>query len=377
MGWNVICFLSVSMQGCLIFLFVIMNTPYHPTQFAPIVLFVYNRPFETQRTLNALKLNTYAQQSDLYIYSENADLHADVQTVKDVFQVRKMISNVTGFKSVRVIEWERHMGLAHSIINGTSEVLQKHGRVIVLEDDLITSPNFLSYINQTLDYYEGNRQVMSVTGFSFKVNVPSDYEYDTYFTRRLCTYGWGTWLDRWETVDWEVKDYNSFKWNPIALFRFMRGGQDLPRMLSAYMKGKLRAWSIRFCYHQFKTNTYTVYPTQSKIDNIGYNAKGTNTTRRKRFDTVLFQPSDNHSFHLAKDVFLNRSINRSFLKKYTIVNRIIANYFDWANMETWRNIPKQIARWFSWVSSIFVSDIELRFPEAYSSSRLRVDAERI
>ena len=358
-----------------------MNTPCFPTSFAPVVLFVYNRPFETQRTLNALKLNKYAQQSDLYIYSDNADLRADVQTVKDVFQVRKMISNVTGFKSVRVIEWERRMGLANSIIRGTSEVLKKHGRVIVVEDDLITSPNFLSYINQTLDCYQENRQVISVSGFSFKVDIPSDYKYDTYFTRRMCTYGWGTWLDRWENVDWEVKDYDSYRWNPSALLRFMRGGQDLPRMLSAYKKGKLHAWSIRFCYHQFKTNTYTVYPTQSKVDNIGYNGKGTNTTRRKRFDTVIFQPSDNLSFRLAKDVFLDRSINRSFLKKYTIVNRIIANYFDWVHLETLRSIPKRVAQWFSRLNSVFVQDLpdmRLRFPEAYSSSRFRaVDPESI
>ena len=355
-----------------------MNISYNPPQFAPIVLFVYNRPFETQQTLNALKQNTYAQQSDLYIYSDNASFNADYQVVKDVFQVRKMISNVTGFNSVRVVEWENHMGLANSIIKGTTDVLQKYGRVIVLEDDLITSPNFLSYTNQALEYYQDNRQVISVTGFSFKVNIPSGYKYDSYFARRMCTYGWGTWLDRWEKVDWEVKDYASYKWNPIALFRFMRGGQDLPRMLSAYMKGQLNAWSIRFCYHQFKTNTYTVYPVQSKIDNIGYNSHGTNTTRRKRFDRVIYQPSSNLSFHLPEDVFLNRSINRSFLRKYTIVNRIIANYFDWVNMKMWRTFPKQIALWFSRFGSAFVQDIELHFPEAYPSQKFRaVDPESV
>lgn len=304
----------------------LMNISYHPMQFAPIVLFVYNRPKETQQVLDTLKRNKYAESSDLYIYSDNADLNADTQTVEDVLLVRKIISNVTGFKSVHVIEWEYRMGLANSIIQGITSVLQKHGRVIVLEDDVITSPNFLSYINQTLDYYEENRQVISVTGFTFEVKIPSDYEYDVYFTRRTNTYGWGTWLDRWEGIDWEMKDYSSFRWNLFALFRFMRGGQDLPRLLSAYMKGKLSAWSIRFCYYQFKTDTYTVYPTQSKVDNIGFHSKGTNTTRRKRFDTVVFRPSDNLSFHLAKDVFLNRKINGSFLKKYTIINRIIANY---------------------------------------------------
>jgi len=299
----------------------------YPTHFAPVVLFVYNRPKETQQALDTLKLNKYAESSDLYIYSDNADSNADAQTIEAVLQVRKIISNVTGFKSVHVIEWEYRMGLANSIIQGVTNVLQKYGRVIVLEDDLITSPNFLSYINQTLDYYEENRQVISVTGFTFKVDIPSDYEYDVYFTRRTSTYGWGTWLDRWKDIDWEMKNYASFKWNPFALFRFMRGGQDLPRLLSAYMKGKLNAWSIRFCYHQFKTNTYTVYPTQTKVDNIGFNTNGTNTTRRKRYDTVIFQPSDNFSFHLAKKVFLNRKINRNFLKKYTIISRIIANYF--------------------------------------------------
>ena len=340
-----------------------MHTSYYPTQLAPIILFVYNKPYETQRTLNALKQNRYAEQSDLYIYSDGFDASIGAKTVKDILQVRKMISNVTGFKSVHVVEREHNMGLANSITQGVSEVLQKHGRAIILEDDLITSPNFLSYINQALDYYKDNRQVNSVTGFTFKVDIPSDYEYDTYFTRRMCTYGWGTWLDRWEHVDWHVQDYASFKWNPIAWFRFMRGGQDLPRLLSAYMKGKLKAWSIPYCYHQFKTNTYTVYPTQSKVDNIGYNAKGSNTTRRKRFDTVVYQPSNHLSFHLAKDVFLDRTINRRFLKKYTMVYRIIANYFDWTRMDVLRNIPRKIALWLKRMASAFAMGVEVRIPK--------------
>jgi len=290
---------------------------------SPIILFVYNRPEETEKTLNALRQNFLAESSDLYIFSDAAKNESSEQKVR---QVREIIASVEGFKSVTTVIAPENKGLAKSIIDGVTTVLEKYGRAIVLEDDLITSPNFLSFMNQALNLYENNKQIISISGHTFRVAIPKDYEYDVYFTCRLSSYGWGIWLDRWETIDWEVKDYNSFRWNLKKNLQFMLGGEDLPRMLAAYMKGKISSWSIRVAYHQFKTQTCTVYPTASKLDNIGYNTKGTNTTRRKIFDKIDFQPSNQETFRFPENVVLNKKINRSFLKKYRIINRIIAKY---------------------------------------------------
>ena len=290
---------------------------------APIILFVYNRPVKTGKTLNALRQNFLAENSDLYIFSDAAK---DESAEEKVQEVRKIIHSITGFQSVTIIAVSENKGLANSIIDGVTTVLKKYGKAIVIEDDLITSPNFLSFMNQALDIYENNKQVISISGFTFQVNVPNDYEYDAYFTRRMSSNGWGTWFDRWENIDWKIKDYDSFRWNLKKNLQFMLGGEDLPRMLAAYMKGKIHSWAIRFAYHQFKMQTYTIYPTTSKADNIGFNVTGTNTTRRKFYDKIDFQPSNECTFRFPEKIVLNKKINRSFLKRHRTINRIIANY---------------------------------------------------
>ncbi|GHT75459.1 glycosyl transferase [Bacteroidia bacterium] len=291
---------------------------------APIVLFVYNRPEATQKAIEALQSNLLASETELYIFSDAAK----DETVKEkVIAVRKIIHSINGFKTITIIEAGENKGLANSVIDGVSVVLQKYGKAIVLEDDLITSPNFLSFMNQALDFYADNQQVISISGLTFRVDVPKDYQYGVYYTHRMSSYGWGTWLDRWEAIDWNVNDYNSFKYNLKKNLQFMKGGEDLPRMLAAYMKGKINSWAIRFCYHQYKTGTYTVYPTQSKVDNIGFGKKGTNTVRQKKYDVIDFAESCETVFSFPDKVFINRHINKSFLRKYRTINRIIANYF--------------------------------------------------
>ena len=292
---------------------------------APVILFVYNRPEETKKTLGALRQNLLAQETDLYIFSDAAKDESSEQKVQEV---RKIIHSVDGFQSVTIIAASENKGLASSIITGVSSVLLKHKKAIVLEDDLITSPNFLSFMNQALETYENNKKIISISGLTFQVNIPKDYEYDVYFTRRMSSYGWGTWLDRWENIDWEVKDYDSFRWNLKKNLQFMRGGEDLPRMLAAYMKGKIYSWAIRFAYHQYKTGTYTVYPTISKVDNIGFSSGASNTIRKKRYDVIEFNESKNLVFHFAPEVQINSIINKAFLRKYRTLNRIIANYFS-------------------------------------------------
>ena len=292
---------------------------------APVIVFVYNRPEETLIALDALRVNLLADETDLYVFSDAAKDESSEQKVQEV---RKIIHSIKGFKSISIVEQEENKGLASSIIAGVSSILLKHRKAIILEDDLVTSPNFLSYMNQALSVYENNKQIISISGLTFHVNIPQDYEYDVYFTRRMSSYGWGTWLDRWEDIDWEVKDYNSFRWNLKKNLQFMRGGEDLPRMLAAYMKGKIHSWAIRFAYHQYKTGTYTVYPTVSKVDNIGFSSGASNTLRKKRYDVIEFNESKELVFRFASEAQINPAINPAFLRKYRTLNRIIANYFS-------------------------------------------------
>ena len=179
---------------------------------SPIVLFVYNRLEHTKRTVGALKKNKLAKESQLYIFS---DAPKNDEAVPMVKQVRKFIKKVDGFKKVEIIERNKNFGLANSIITGVTEVINKHGKVIVLEDDIVTSPAFLVYINRLLEVYKNNKKIYAITGYnqpSRIMKIPKDYPYDVYFHPRAASWSWGTWKDRWNKADWEVKDFEKFSW---------------------------------------------------------------------------------------------------------------------------------------------------------------------
>ncbi len=164
---------------------------------SPICLFTYNRLSETKETVEALKDNLLASESDLLVFSDG---WKNELAKNDVLSVRKFISSINGFKSVKVIESGVNKGLARSIIEGVTQLINEYGSVIVMEDDLITSPNFLSYMNQSLNFYRNNSKVWSVSGFSFPINYPENYGFDNSFGVRASSWGWATWKDRWERL---------------------------------------------------------------------------------------------------------------------------------------------------------------------------------
>lgn len=133
---------------------------------SPIVLFAYNRINHIQQVIKALLRNEYASDSDLIIYS---DASKNDNTVQEVQCVRQYLSTVSGFKSVKVIERLENFGLAKNIIDGVTSVINQYGKVIVLEDDLVVSPYFLKYMNEALDFYEKEEQVISIHGYIYPV----------------------------------------------------------------------------------------------------------------------------------------------------------------------------------------------------------------
>ena len=191
-----------------------------------------------------------------------------------------------------------------------------------MEDDLITSKNFLSFINQALIHYKDNSKVFSISGFT--VNVNGLDTNDIYFTLRGSSWGWGTWKDRWDNVDWEVKDYDVFVKDKKARRAFNQMGTDMTSMLNKQMRGQINSWAIRWCYHQFKNSLFTVYPAKSKIDNIGFNRNATHTKGKfNRFKTELDNNSlINTDFNFSDNLSLNDKIIKQFTKPFTISERI-------------------------------------------------------
>lgn len=285
--------------------------------YSPVLLFCYNRKLVLEKTVASLIKNVGAEKTDLYIFSDGPKNPEDVTIISEL---REYLKSITGFKSTTILESEINNGLAKSIINGVSKILEIHDSVIVLEDDLLTSKNFLGYMNQCLELYKNKSRVFSISGYSPPIKRSKNYTYDAYFFPRNSSHGWATWNNRWKEVNWEVPDFESFIKNKSERAKFNIGGSDLSRMLQRQMEGKVNSWSIRFCYHQYKTGTYTVYPVISKIQNIGFGPGATHTNTYNRYHTPIDMRENLH-FELPEDVILDENFIGKFREFYSLKSR--------------------------------------------------------
>jgi len=285
---------------------------------APICLFTYNRFEETKLTIEHLQKNHLAEESELYIFSDGAKKNS---AVKSVDAVRQYLKTVNGFRQVKVIESEVNKGLAKSIITGVSQIINDYGCVIVLEDDLITAPNFLTYMNQALDFYQDKQKVWSVSGFSFPINYEDDYKFDNSFGVRASSWGWATWENRWDLVNWDVPDYADFVNNKVEKKAFNRGGSDMCKMLNDQMTGKINSWAIRFCYAQFKQNKLDVYPVKSKVQNIGFSKNASNTQGMDTRFTTRLDDTNKKSFDFSENIIVDKKLLKQFVKPYSLFMR--------------------------------------------------------
>lgn len=285
-------------------------------ELAPIVLFVYNRLDHTRQTIEALKKNTLAKESQLFIYSDGAK---DDTVSTKVQNLREYLKGIDGFNKVTIIERDRNWGLAPSIIDGVSSIIEQYGKVIVLEDDLITSKYFLEYMNDALEAYQSNDRVFSITGFSFHsdfMNFPSTYKDEVYLNIRPMSWSWATWKNRWGDVDWDVSDFKSFINDPNKVKEFNKGGTDLTRMLKNQMKGRLNSWYVRWTYHAYKKKMYTIYPRISYVNNIGHDSSGVHCVEDSKDIYSHHELNDNKTMVFNKNIGLNKEIVRSFNKGF-------------------------------------------------------------
>jgi hypothetical protein len=287
---------------------------------SPIALFVYNRPEHTKRTVEFLLKNTLASESRLIIFSDGAKNENDSQKVQ---AVRNYIKTIKSFERIEIVLRDRNFGLANSVISGVTEVFKQNDRVIVMEDDIITSPSFLTFMNKALAFYQDNKSIYSISGYPYPIKIPNAYEQDIFISYRASSWGWGTWKDRWEKVDWEVKDFSNFISDKKVQNLFDRGGQDLTPMLKSQMKGKIDSWAIRWGYAHLKNNAYCLYPVTPLCKNIGTDKSGTHSSSSIKLDVEL-RESDKE-FVLSRDPELNEDIVKEIQKlfKLTLIRRII------------------------------------------------------
>lgn len=297
---------------------------------APIILFAYIRLDTLQKTVLALQDNYLAMQSDLFVFVDGPKNEEQKQKQKPLIE---FLQSIDGFKSVHIEYSEVNKGLDPSIIAGVSSVIDKYGRAIVLEDDIVTTPNFLDYMNQALKTYESNKKVMSVSGFGLEVLKPKDYIADVYLFGRSTSWGWGTWKDRWDSVDWNISDWNQFKTDKKEIQRFKEtGGSDMFSMLESCMDGG-GMWDIRFCYNMFKQNRSSVIPFLSKVENVGFNELATHckTVKYNRFKYIL-DTTKKRTFNMPDNLRLNQTIVKSRLKYQSLALRIYSKIRNLLNI---------------------------------------------
>lgn len=278
---------------------------------APVAFFCYNRLETTAQALAALKVDILAAYTDLHIFSDGPKKGEEFL----VAQIREFVKHVTGFKSVHVHQAGSNKGCAASIIDGVTELFDTYEKVIVVEDDLIAGSNFLSYMNAGLACYV-DENVWSIAGWSLDLKFDPRDRSDIYYSPRGESWGWATWRNRWQRVDWEVKDYPLSR---AARRAFAAGGQDLPRLLDLQMAGKIDSWAIRWCYAQCKSGMLTVHPKISKAINIGFN--GTHVKYDPQYPVTL-DTSGRTNFIFGKAVRVEPEVSKQYLKHYGFFNRL-------------------------------------------------------
>jgi len=272
---------------------------------APIVLFVYNRPAHSLKTLEALSLNDYAADSKLYIYADGPKAQSSPEVIKAIEETRKVIRQKQWCKEVIIIEAEANKGLANSIVEGVSRVVNEHGKVIVLEDDIVTTKGFLKYMNEALTVYEQEEKVMHISGYLYPARINEKPEEETFFINTFSCWGWATWARAWKFYNPNVDDHLSKLNSRAAIKKFnIEGHADYYHQLVLNKKKTIYTWAVKWYASWLFQNGFSLFPTKSLVLNIGY---------------------DNSGVHSAgKDIYVNEIADYIEVKKQPIVENLAA-----------------------------------------------------
>ncbi len=240
---------------------------------APVILFTYNRPDHTRRTIEALAANELAADTALYVCSDAAKKEADEKAVREI---RDYVRTVKGFSEVVLTERKQNYGLAKNIIEGVTEVVNRHGTVIVLEDDLVTNRYFLRFMNDGLRRYQEEKRVTGVTGYSF-LDDGTGYERESFLCGLTGTsWSWATWADRWADFDADAAGWERLRTDAAYRKAFNYDNTyDFYRILKAQQTDAgTNSWAIRWYYTNFLKEGLILSPTRSLVGNEGWDGSG-------------------------------------------------------------------------------------------------------
>ena len=290
---------------------------------APILLFTYNRPSHTRQTLNALLGNELSNESELFIFSDG---YKGIEEKNEVMEVRQLVRSIKGFKKIHITEHGVNLGLAKNIIEGVTQVIETYENVIVLEDDLITSPYFLTFMNEALDMFEEEKRIGHVHGYCYPLpKLP-----DAFLTKWTGSWGWATWERAWRQFNPDgnilLKEIETRR---LARAFDFNGQYPYTRMLRRQVKGQNNSWAIRWSASLFLNDMLSVNAGKSLVENIGFDGSGTHSSSQDIYATNLYPKK--------------LSINIPSIEENHTVRRSIERYYGKTN-SFWAKVRRRIQR---------------------------------
>lgn len=249
---------------------------------SPVVVFAYNRPHHLRDTLDALNRNGLAEDTELFVFVDGAKNEQEKEIVNETKRVLNDFEQRSRFRRIEATADDTNKGLANSVISGVTRILEDYESVIVVEDDIITAPDFLRYMNDCLTFYRADSRIGAISAYTPDFKAPSSYRHDLFLSKRGNSWGWATWREIWQNTDWEVSDFAAFCNDRRSKRKFAQTQFRAVEMLYEQMQGKIDSWAIRWDYSFFVRGLYTVYPMKTKIMNIGCDGSGTHGVKENQ-----------------------------------------------------------------------------------------------
>lgn len=286
--------------------------------FAPVLICTLNRHIHFKRCIESLAACTNADKTDLFI---GLDYPLKESHWEGYFTIKDYIPHIKGFKTITIIEREKNYGPQNNFINGRDKIFEKFDRVIISEDDNVFSCDFLRFINNGLDLYKDRKDIFSISGYNYPVEIPKNYKMDIYLWMGFSGWGFGTWRDKWMKIDYSeyivFENINRFLYNMNDVIRLNRiANHYIPGLIQMVEKNILHG-DLYICMYLSKNKMYSIFPVVSRVRNTGHDGSGINCghldsniyqeqeihSDNKNFDLIYYLTPDEKIFHVLKEHF--------------------------------------------------------------------------
>ena len=272
---------------------------------APIGLSAYARLDHLKQNIAALKNNYAAAKSHLYIFSDGPK-DGDHEKVSSV---RNYLRKIDGFKKIELVERKQNSRIMNNR-NGIKDLLDRYGKIIFLEEDIVTAPGFLDFMNNALNVYANDERIFSITGYTPPINATKFSNEDVFFLPRFNAWGFGIWKDRFQSIRYFDRNELRNIFKKIAMRKYISEyvGEDVLLMLQYESENVIDALDVKAIFQQILTRRLTVYPRISLTRNIGHDGSGLHCDITDKYDTPLWEKT---TFEFTKNISINHDISEA------------------------------------------------------------------